>query len=173
MPTITANSDYFGLIEPFLAQYHGGKDSDKRQQQLDEPISTIDCSNRFGLIEPLIHQQEHGGRIHPADKPMPTITTKNNVFGVIKPFLTKLYGTGTVEDPDNPLSTVTADGNKHGLVEPFVIGQQSGSAPRPVSQPAMTVATQGAISMCEPFMTEYYGSGSGRILQRCKGSNSG
>ena len=36
----------------------------------------------------------------------------------------------------------------------FVLGQQSGSVPRPVSEPLPTVSTGGAISLSEPFLVD-------------------
>ena len=39
---------------------------------------------------------------------------------------------------------------------PFVIGQQSGAAPRSVSDPLPTVAGAGAISVIEPFLVAYH-----------------
>lgn len=59
-----------------------------------------------------------------------------------------------------PMPTVTAGANGFGLAEPFLIGQQSGSIPRPVSEPAPTISTKGAVSLVEPFLVSYYGNGS-------------
>jgi DNA (cytosine-5)-methyltransferase 1 len=52
-----------------------------------------------------------------------------------------------------------------GLIEPFLLGQQSGAEGRSVEDPAPTVATKGAISLIEPFLVNFYGSGSGLIPQ--------
>ena len=41
--------------------------------------------------------------------------------------------------------------------EAFVLGQQSGSVPRSVEHPLPTIATDGAISLCEPFLIQYHG----------------
>jgi len=46
------------------------------------------------------------------------------------------------------------------LVEPFFMGQHSCSAPRNLDQPLMTVATAGAIALCEPFLVKYNTRGS-------------
>ncbi len=57
MPSITANYEHLGLASPFLIKYHGshkGKtDGERRSHSLDEPLTTLDTSNRFGLVEPL------------------------------------------------------------------------------------------------------------------------
>lgn len=52
---------------------------------------------------------------------------------------------------DTTMRRIMAGLRKYGL-KPFVIGQQSGATPRDVSQPLPTVATSGAISMCQPFI---------------------
>jgi DNA (cytosine-5)-methyltransferase 1 len=44
---------------------------------------------------------------------------------------------------------------------PFVIGQQSGAAPRSVSDPLPTVAGAGAISVIEPFLVVYHSDKAG------------
>jgi DNA (cytosine-5)-methyltransferase 1 len=43
--------------------------------------------------------------------------------------------------------------------QPFVLGQQSGSVPRLTTDPLPTIATKGAISLVQPFLIAYYGSG--------------
>lgn len=44
----------------------------------------------------------------------------------------------------------------------FLLGQQSGAVARPVSAPMPTVATSGAISLCEPFLVQYNGTSESR-----------
>lgn len=81
-------------------------------------------------------------------------------------FLVLLRGTSryhiehSARSADDPLPTITAGGGHVGLVEPFLIGQQSGSVPRAVSEPAPTLSTKGAVSLVEPFLVHYYGNGS-------------
>lgn len=132
MNTITASSRYYGLIEPFLTKYHGGESGRTRSPSINDPMATVDCANRFGLVEP---------------------------------FLTKLYGTGKTSETGDPLDTVTAGGYKFGLIEPFMVEQNfrgaNGSLTRGVDRPTQTLLTKAHVNLCQPFMTEYYGSGSG------------
>ena len=127
----------------------------------------------WGLdLEPFLIAMEHGGRELDIDKPLPTITTaKGGAFGVVQPFVTTLRGTSashiasSARSADEPLRTLTASGEHLGVCEPFLLGQHGGSVPRAVSDPTMTIATDGAISLLEPFLVNFYGSGSGLIPQ--------
>lgn len=88
-------------------------------------------------LQPFLIGMEHSGRLFEVGKPLPTITTaRGGAFGVATPFL-----------------------------EPFLLGQHGGSIARPVTEPAMTVTTDGAISLLEPFLVNFYSSGSGLIPQ--------
>jgi DNA (cytosine-5)-methyltransferase 1 len=81
-----------------------------------------------------------------------------------KPFLAVLYGSNDVRSLDLPLPAVTGSGAHHALVEPvpMLIGQQSCAAARSVEQPVPTVATAGAISIVQPFITRYQGDHKGK-----------
>ena len=63
-------------------------------------------------------------------------------------------------------SATTAHGGGSFLVEPivqsFMLGQQSGGAPRSTSDPAPTVTGDGAISLVQPLIVEYYGRSNAR-----------
>lgn len=78
----------------------------------------------------------------------------------LEPFLIAMEHGGRVLDATKPLPTITtARGGAFGLVEPFVLGQQSGAMGRAVSDPVPTIATKGALSLIEPFLVKFYGSG--------------
>jgi len=90
----------------------------------------MDCSNRYGFVEPLIVDMSHPkeadrSRVVSASGPVKTITTRNNMA----------------------------------LVEPLIVPQQSAGTAKPVGRnPLPTIATAGAISIVEPFMVKYYGN---------------
>lgn len=48
----------------------------------------------------------------------------------------------------------------------FVLQQQSGGAPREVSEPLPTLATRGAVSLVEPFLVRYQGTGGAESIDR-------
>lgn len=69
----------------------------------------------------------------------------------------------SVFDRAKPLAEATmrriAEGVRRYGGQPFVLGQQSGSVPRLTTDPLPTIATSGAISLIQPFLIAYYGSG--------------
>lgn len=174
LPTITtAKGGAFGVAEPFLVPFLGErKGQTPRTRSIDDPLQTITTENPIGLAQPFLvsyYGQKAGApRTSRIDDPVPTIPTENR-FGLVEPFVVELTGTGDDNLPrsarsvDAPLGTIRASGTHHAIVEPFLLGQQSGAAPRPVSDPAPTVATDGAISLIEPYLTQYYSSGSGLV----------
>jgi DNA (cytosine-5)-methyltransferase 1 len=107
-----------------------------------------------------------GTSIFDRKKPLADATIRRIAAGIekywkdyAKPFLAILYGTSTVQSLDLPLPAITCSGAHHALIRPvpLLLGQQSGAAARPVDQPTPTVATAGAISVIEPFITRFHG----------------
>lgn len=96
-------------IKPFLSRYNGGDD---RNHSITSPIPVIDCSNRYGVITPVIMDMSHPGDIADASRckggndPMGTITCRNN-WGVVMPFLSSYYSHGTNTSSDEPIPTIT------------------------------------------------------------------
>lgn len=131
---------------------------------------------KFGLTrhdhaEPFIITMEHGGSVRSAARPLPTITTaKGGAMAVVNPYLVEMRGTSnrqinsTAKSVNSPMGTVTAGGIHQALIEPALLPQQSAGALRPVSQPAPTVSTAGAVALVEPFLIEYYGNGSAESI---------
>lgn len=100
----------------YMIQYHGEqKAGDSRGQRLDEPIKTIDTSNRYGLVTAFITKFYKTGIGQGCDEPLHTITTSQGHFGVVSAFLVKYYGTGCGQTVDYPLATVTTK-DRFGLV---------------------------------------------------------
>jgi DNA (cytosine-5)-methyltransferase 1 len=178
MPTITtARGGAFGVAEPFLVPFYGenGKQT-PRTHDVNAPLPVIPATAaKFGLVEPFVVEACHGEgdntrRSHSLDKPLGTLPCTNR-FALVEPFVVELSGTGADNLPrsarsvDEPLGTVRAGGTHHAVVEPFLLGQHGGAVARPVTEPAPTVTTDGAISLIEPYLTQYYGSGSGLIAR--------
>lgn len=129
LPTISAGGIHAGLVEPFFIRYNSGE---HRHQSIDDPISVLDCSNRYGLIEPLIIDMSHPkdtdfSRVSSGSEPIKTVTTRNNMA----------------------------------VIQPLFIPQQSAGTVKPISNPLPTISTAGAISIVEPFMIKFYGNEKG------------
>lgn len=162
-------------LQPFIVAFYSEKQGESaRGRSLNEPLPTITGSPRFGVAQPFLvpFKSERDGqrtRVHSVDDPVPTVTAGATGFGLVEPFVVELSGTGPDNLPrsarsvDAPLGTIRASGTHHALVEPFLLGQHGGATARPVSEPAPTVTTDGAIALIEPYLTQYYGSGSGLL----------
>ena len=100
-----------------LIQYHDEQEgSGVRGQDIDEPIRTLDASNRYGLVSAFITQFNNHCDGQDVREPIGTLTAKSNHFGEVAAFLVKYYSSGESTAPvDAPLPTVTAK-DRMGLV---------------------------------------------------------
>ena len=138
---------YWGeYAEPFLVRYNGG---DNRHHSIHEPVPTLDTSNRYGLVSPMILPQQSGADARPADRPCPTIATAGAI-GVVQPLIAEMYGTGGCRGVDRPLSTISCSGAHHGLVQPLVMEYYGNGQCRPVSEPLGTVTCKERFALLRP-----------------------
>lgn len=106
----------------FMIQYHSEtKNGDARGNNLDEPIKTIDTSNRYGLVSAFITKFYKTGVGQGCDEPLHTITTSPGHFGKISAYLVKYYNNpeNNNQPCDDPLHTVTVKA-RFGLVSAFL-----------------------------------------------------
>ena len=99
---------YWGkAAEPFLVRYNGGE---HRHHSIHEPVPTLDTSNRFGLIQPLIAEMYGtggcGGTVKPVSNPLPTIAGAGAI-SIVEPLVMEYYGNGQCQPVSKPLGTVT------------------------------------------------------------------
>lgn len=128
LPTICANYEHYGLCEPFLVEYHGNHagraDGDERARSVDQPLGTLDTSNRFALAQPYLVVLRNNQDAKSIDEPVPTLCASGSHFGVCEPFLVKYHGNGGARPVDAPLDTITSR-DRFGLVTPE-IGEDAG-----------------------------------------------
>lgn len=104
------------LISPTLIQYHSETSKDGvRGQAIEDPIMTVDSSNRYGLVTSFLSKFYKSGTGQDAREPLHTITTSAGHFGEVRAFLIKYYGDATGQDIEKPLDTVTTK-DRFGLV---------------------------------------------------------
>ena len=104
------------LVSPTLIQYHSEPaKGEVRGQKLDEPIMTVDGSNRYGLVTSFLSKFYGTSTGQSIKEPLHTITAGDGHFGEVRAFLIKYYGQGTGQDIKEPLDTVTAQ-DRFGLV---------------------------------------------------------
>ena len=104
------------LISPTLIQYHSEtSEKEVRGQTIENPIMTVDGSNRYGLVMSFLSKFYKSGTGQDVREPLHTITCSPGHFGEVRAFLIKYYGQGTGQYIKNPLDTVTAR-DRFGLV---------------------------------------------------------
>ncbi len=110
------HGDYnYSIVAPILTQYHSYEGDGTRGQGLDNPIMTVDGSNRYGLVTSFLSKFYKTGIGQDCRDPLHTVTTSAGHFGEVRAFLIKYYGQGTGQDIKSPLDTVTAQ-DRFGLV---------------------------------------------------------
>ena len=108
--------DHNRLIVPTLIQYHSETaQGEVRGQTIEDPIMTVDGSNRYGLVTSFLSKFYKSGTGQDLREPLHTITTSPGHFGEVRAFLVKYYGQGTGQDIKEPLDTITSR-DRFGLV---------------------------------------------------------
>lgn len=149
LPAITAGGTHLALVEPFLTKFHGGRDGERRNYHLDDPLATLDCSNRFGVVEPLFIPQHSCGSVRPVSGPLSTVTT-TGAISVVEPFI---YASGhissvRVQSIDAPLSTVVTKA-ENCLIEPLLVEYYGNCVVRPITEPLPTVTCKDRFGVLE------------------------
>jgi DNA (cytosine-5)-methyltransferase 1 len=180
LSTVTASQRGHALVAPSIARYNGGTRGHRRGQSPDEPLSTLDTSNRFGIVAPVLQQSGYGerpgqkARSLDIEQPIGTLVDGQK-HALVQAFLSKSYG-----DPDRkggggvvigdelgrPIATVTAR-DHHSLAAVTLAkfrgtaDNQPGAAPVDAPLPAVSAGGgRGGIHVGEvrAFLTAYYGN---------------
>jgi DNA (cytosine-5)-methyltransferase 1 len=81
LSAITGSGAHHALVGPFITRYQGShegaSDGDNRNHEIIRPLPTVDTSNRYGLVEPLLVEYYGTGKPYPVSQPVKTITTKD------------------------------------------------------------------------------------------------
>lgn len=113
--TITTNNQHM-LMAPTLIQYHSETaQGEVRGQTIEDPIMTVDGSNRYGLVTSFLSKFYKTCIGQDEREPLHTVTTSAGHFGEVRAFLIKYYGDATGQDIEQPLDTVTTK-DRFGLV---------------------------------------------------------
>lgn len=115
LPTIVGSGKHY-LCAPTIIQYHSETASGEvRGQNLEDPIMTVDGSNRYGLVTSFLSKFYKTGTGQDVGEPLHTVTCSLGHFGEVRAFLVKYYGDATGQDIKKPLDTVTTK-DRFGLV---------------------------------------------------------
>lgn len=108
----------FGIVAPTLIQYHSETAAGEvRGQTIQDPIMTVDGSNRYGLVTSFLSKFYKTGIGQAVTEPLGTVTAAagGGHFGEVRAFLVKYYGQGTGQEVTEPLDTIPTH-DRFGLV---------------------------------------------------------
>ena len=115
------------VVTPYLAQYHTEQSEKVRGQGVDEPIMTLDASNRYGVVCPILTKyygnDDHGQDIH---EPLHTVTARDRE-GLVLAHVCKFKGDNIGQHPSDPLQTITASAGEFAVIQTRVVKYSSGS----------------------------------------------
>lgn len=139
---------------------------DRKRPLAPKTLARIEAGLRKFGGEPFIavlrgYANNAEGYVQGMSEPLATVSANGTHHALCQPFIlnTAHEGADRVRSVEDPLSCIPAGHRGElALCQPFVLGQQSGAVARSVAEPLPTVATAGAIALCQPFLTKYYGT---------------
>ena len=133
------------LISPTLIQYHGEtSENEVRGQAIENPIMTVDSSNRYGLVTSFLHKYYDGGYTGAGDsleKPLPTITSWDH-NSVCAATLIQMNNHCDGRDVREPIPTITAGDGHFGEVRAFLIKYYGQGTGQDIKEPLDTVTSR-------------------------------
>jgi len=168
VPTLAAQGQHVGVVEPLVLGQHGGATA----RSANEPLPTIATGGALRVIEPIVLAPEgyfRGNQARGVGDPLPTIGAARGgeirlvepvVLSIDRPLTNRSLPTGASE----PLATITGN-QRLGLLEPFLVpnkGERPGQEPRHtgIDDPLNTVtATGNTGNVVQPLLIPYYKTG--------------
>ena len=133
------------LISPTLIQYHSETSKDGvRGQTIENPIMTVDSSNRYGLVTSFLHKYYDGGYKgagETVENPLPTVTAWDH-NSVVTANLIQMNNHCDGKDIRQPLPTITAGDGHFGEVRAFLIKYYGHGTGHDIKKPLDTVTAQ-------------------------------
>ena len=146
------------LISPTLIQYHSETSKDEvRGQSIEDPIMTVDSSNRYGLVTSFLHKYYDGGYTGAGDSltnPLPTVTSwdHNSMCAVNLIQMNNHCDGRNVKDP---IPTITAGDGHFGEVRAFLIKYYGQGTGQDVKEPLDTVTSRDRFGLVTINGTDY------------------
>ena len=157
LTTIVSKNEHC-LIAPTLIQYHSETaNGEVRGQKIDEPVMTVDGSNRYGLVSAFIQKYFDGGYTGAGAElknPLPTVTAVDH-NSICTAHLIQMNNHCDGRDITEPIPTITAGDGHFGEVRAFLVkyyGQGTGQDAR---EPLDTVPTHDRFGLVTIHGTEY------------------
>lgn len=146
------------LISPTLIQYHSETSKDEvRDQSIEDPIMTVDGSNRYGLVTSFLHKYYDGGYTGAGDtveNPLPTVTSwDHNSLCAVN--LIQMNNHCDGRDVKEPIPTITAGDGHFGEVRAFLIKYYGQGTGQDVKEPLDTVTSRDRFGLVTINGTDY------------------
>lgn len=133
------------LISPTLIQYHSEtSENEVRGQAIENPIMTVDGSNRYGLVISFLHKYYDGGYKGAGDsleKPLPTVTSWDH-NSVCAATLIQMNNHCDGRDITEPIPTITAGDGHFGEVRAFLMKFYGQGTGQDIKEPLDTITTK-------------------------------
>lgn len=133
------------LISPTLIQYHSETaQGEVRGQGIDDPLMTVDGSNRYGLVTSFLSKYYDGGYKGASDtleNPLPTVTAWDH-NSVVTANLIQMNNHCDGKDIRQPLPTITAGDGHFGEVRAFLIKYYGQGTGQDINEPLDTVTAR-------------------------------
>jgi DNA (cytosine-5)-methyltransferase 1 len=101
LPTIAANGNHIGLVEPFVTPYYGSG-SGLTGHSVERPLPTLTTKPRFGLVDSFVMPVTHcdtSNRTRSLDDPLPTVTcAQRGELAIIQPVFADGAGPDDISD---------------------------------------------------------------------------
>lgn len=144
LTTIVSKNEHC-LISPTLIQYHSEtSENEVRGQAIENPIMTVDGSNRYGLVTSFLHKYYDGGYKGAGDSlenPLPTVTSWDH-NSVCAATLIQMNNHCDGRDIKEPIPTITAGDGHFGEVRAFLIKYYGDATGQDIKAPLDTVTTK-------------------------------
>ncbi|MBO5484292.1 MAG: DNA cytosine methyltransferase [Lachnospiraceae bacterium] len=133
------------LISPTLIQHHSETSkSETRGQAVEDPIMTLDGSNRYGLVTSFLHKYYDGGYKGAGDtveNPLPTVTSRDH-NSLVTVNLIQMNNHCDGRDITEPLPTITAGDGHFGEVRAFLIKYYGERTAEDIKEPLDTITSR-------------------------------
>ena len=138
------------LISPTLIQYHSETAlGEVRGQGIDDPLMTVDGSNRYGLVTSFLHKYYDDGYKGAGDsveKPLPTVTAWDH-NSIVTANLIQMNNHCDGRDLRDPIPTITAGDGHFGEVRAFLIKYYGQGTGQDIKEPLDTVTSRDRLGL--------------------------
>lgn len=135
----------FGLVSPMLIQYHSETAAGEvRGQGIENPIMTVDGSNRYGLVTSFLHKYYDGGYTGAGDSlenPLPTVTSWDH-NSICTACLLQMNNHCDGKDITQPIPTITSGDGHFGEVRAFLVKYYGQGTGQDIKEPLDTITAR-------------------------------